>query len=255
MTFTSESLVKTGEQVVQQYAKSLVSRSSRERSPRVLLLRAKPVWDGPNEIQITPESGPVFTVQVRVCESPLAIRDAMMERETEAFLVVLTDCLDSDLGLGILSRVFGQRVITPSMLEAVKGAFSAREVDPSLSSLNWVDEPLVLLAPSGGWPVAPAGVLTRDHALSHLTARLMGTHINELDPSSILNWTLDPNATAQFREQPIQVREGIINWVSDSVGPVAAIAMRSVMQGHSIDALTIGLVADVLWGDYTATPD
>jgi len=70
-----------------------------------------------------------------------------------------------------------------------------------------------------------------------------------------LNWTLDPTATAQFREQPVQVREGIINWVSDVVGPVAAIAMRSVMQGHSIDALTIGLVADVLWGDYPATPE
>lgn len=255
MTVVAESLPKVGEQVVLQYAKSLVARSFRESSPRLLLLRAQPAWDGPSQLLVTLEPGNATTVLIGVCESPLAIRDAMLERGAEEFLVVLTNCADSDLGLGILSRVFAQRVITPSMLDAVKGSFAAREVDSALTSLGWVDEPLLLQAPIGGWPVAPAGVLTRDHALSHLTARLLGGEISELDPSSILSWTLRPTSTALFREQPVQVREGIIAWVSEVVGPVASLALRSVAQGHSIDALTIGLVADVLWGDYTATPE
>ena len=255
MTAVAESLSKVGEPVVLQYAKSLVTKTSGQVSPQVLLLRAQPVWDGPTQMLVTVNLGEVITVEVRVCESPLAIRDAMLERDPSKYLVVLTNCADSDLGLGILSRVYNQRVVTPSMLEAVKGSFAAREVDSSLTSLGWVDEPLVLLAPSGGWPVAPAGVLTRDHALSHLTARLLGGEISELDPSSILNWTLSPTSTALFREQPKQVREGIIAWVSEVVGPVAALALRSVMQGRLIDALTIGLVADVLWGDYPATPE
>ena len=244
-----------GEPLVRQYAKSLVAKAGKGSAASVLLLRAQPVWDGPPQIAVPIETGGDARVLVRPCMSSLAVRDAMLQRGDGEYLVVLTDRSDADLGLGILARVFDQRVVTPSMWEAVKEAFRARQVDSILARMNWVAEPLVLSAPAGGWPVAPTGILTRDHALGHLTASLLGMPAGEVDPSGVLAWTLDPAAVAVFAQQPPSVREGVIEWVREVVGPVAALALRSSVQNHSVDALTIGLVADVLWRDDTATPE
>lgn len=253
MTVATEAVPVAGEPLVRQYATSLVAKAGGPTAASVLLLRAQPVWDGPDVITVRDDYRDV-PVRVRACISALAVRDAMMQRADGEYLVVLTDRSDADLGLGILSRCYDQRVVTPSMWEAVKEAFRARHIDSLLARMSWVAEPLVLQAPPAGWPVAPAGVLTRDHALSHLTASLLGMPVGQIDPSGLLTWTLDPTNTAHFVAQPAAVRDGIIEWVWEGVGPVAALALRTTIQGHSVDALTIGLVADVLWGNTTQTP-
>lgn len=254
MTVAADTVPIAGEPLVRQYATSLVAKAGGPTAASVLLLRAQPVWDGPDVITVRDDYRDV-SVRVRACVSALAVRDAMMQRADGEYLVVLTDRSDADLGLGILSRCYDQRVVTPSMWEAVKEAFQARQVDSLLARMTWVAEPLVLQAPPGGWPVAPAGVLTRDHALSHLTASLLDMPVGQLDPSGLLTWTLDPANSATFVSQPDAVRNGIIDWVREGVGPVAALALRTTIQGHSVDALTIGLVADVLWGSTTQTPE
>jgi hypothetical protein len=254
MTEGVDTIPMVSEPLVRQYANSLVAKSGRSSGSPVLLLRALPVWDGPEAIELRLD-GRVARVLVRPCVSTLAVRDAMTQRGDAEYLLVLTDCNDADLGLGILSRCFDQRVVTPSMWEAVKEAFGARQVDGVLGRMGWVAEPLVQNAPPGGWPVAPAGVLTRDHALSHLTAHVLGMSAGEVDPSGVLAWTLDPAATAAFIEQPPAVRAGIIEWVREVVGPIAGLGLQSTVQSHSIDAVTIGLVADVLWSGVPPTGD
>ncbi|MBU6244327.1 MAG: BREX-2 system phosphatase PglZ [Actinomycetales bacterium] len=233
------------EALVQQYARSLVGKAG-SSAARTLILRARPVWDGLDELTVVDQDRSI-TVHVRACVSPLAVRDAMRTAGSE-HLLVITDQSDADLGLGILSHCYDQRVITPSMWEAVKGSFAAREVDPHLARISWAAEALVTCAPASGWPVAPTAVLTRDHALRHLTAELLGLPASDLDPSAILDWSLASRGTA-LDAQPAAVREGIVNWVGQSIGPVAALSLQCSMQGHSVDAVSIGLAADVLWAD------
>ena len=233
------------EPLVQQYARSLVGKS-RASAARTLILRARPIWDGPDVLAVADQDRSI-AVHVRACVSPLAVRDAMRSAGSD-HLLVITDQTDADLGLGILSHCYDQRVITPSMWEAVKGSFAAREVDPHLARMTWAAEALVTCAPAGGWPVAPTAVLTRDHALRHLTAELLGLPASDLDPSAILDWSLAHAGTA-FNAQSVTVREGVIDWVGQSIGPVAALSLRCSMQGHSLDAVSIGLAADVLWAD------
>lgn len=254
VTITTDTAPIAGEPLVRQYAASLVAKSHGPTASGVLLLRAQPIWDGPDAISVRHDDRDI-RVHVRPCMSALAVRDAMLQRAEGEYLVILTDRSDADLGLGILSRCYDQRVVTPSMWEAVKEAFRARQIDSLLARMTWVAEPLVLHVPPGGWPVTPTGVLTRDYALGNLTSSLLGLPVGEIDPSGLLSWTLDPAATALFNQQPATVRDGIIEWVREIVGPVAALALRSSTQGHSIDALAIGLVADVLWSDAEATPE
>lgn len=255
MTVTTDAIPLVGEPLVRQYAASLVAKSGTSTAATTLILRAQPRWDGPSTLAVPVAGSEPATVLVRPGVSSLAVRDAMHERAPGQFLVVLTDRSDADLGLGILSRCYDQRVVMPSMWEAVKGAFEARQVDSALARMTWVAEALVVNAPSSGWPVAPTGVLTRDHALGNLTAALLGLSPSDLDPSSIMAWTLDHPGTVNFRNQPEVVRNGTIEWIREAIGPVAALALRSATQQHSVDALTIGLVADVLWSGDSASPD
>jgi hypothetical protein len=244
------------EPLVRQYARSLLAKSGTGSEAHILALRAQPSWSGPAELEIATTTGESRRVLIRACVSPLAVRDACVERQPDELLIVLTDSSDADLGLGILSRCFDQRVVAPSMWEAVKEAFSARQIDSVLARMTWVAEPLVSLAPAGGWPVASTGLLTRDHAISHLTGAILGMPPSELDPSGVLAWTLDRPAVGRFREQSPAVQQGIFEWVSSAVGPVAGIAVRSSMQPHSVDALTLGLAADVLWAsEGVVTPE
>lgn len=250
MSITADAPAVITAAVVHQYARELARKVDPSTLASTLLLRAQPVWNGPDVVQVSGGEGQdLVDVAVQVGVSSLAIREAMARREPGDLLIILTDRPDDDLGLGILSRCYHQRIVTPSMWEAVQGAFRARQVDSRLSRLNWVTGPLLQYAPAGGWPIAPAGIVTREHALSHLTAAILGLPADDLDPSAILSWTLNADAMATFREQPTTVREGLIEWVSESVSPVAGIAMRSVTQGHSVNAISMGLAADVLWAD------
>lgn len=255
MTTSTEAVPSLAEPVVRQYARSLVAKAGKSSAAPVLILRAQPSWSGPEVIDVAaPGESAEARVHIKPCVSSLAIREAMHSLPDGDYLVVLSDRTDADLDLGILSYCFDQRVVTPSLWEAVRGSFQARHIDSLLTRLSWVPEVLIEQTPPGGWPVAPAGVLTRDHALSHLTASLLGLPTGDLDPSMLLAWTLD-SGSAAFRHQSQTVQQGVISWVDETIGPVAALALTSACQGHSVDAISIGLAADVLWDESATGPD
>ena len=235
------------EPLVRQYASTLVSKFGRASEARVLLLRAQPTWDGPETLTVPGPGDRQTRVLVRTGVSALAVREAIGARPSDDYLIVLTDRSDADLGLGIRAHCFDQRVVTLTMWVGVEQAFRARQVDSALRRKEWAAEPLVVNAPAGGWPIAPAGVLTRDHALGCLAGAVLGLPARELDPSGILAWTLDRRDTEGFRAQAPDVQRGLIEWVTETIGPVAGLALRTVVQGRHVDALTIGIAADVLW--------
>ena len=134
----------------------------------VLGVRARPEWPGT----------PTFThadVPVRVvpCVSALAVREALLARVHDQWLVVLTDRPDDDLGAGVLSHLVWHRLRTPDPWDAVRHRFAATGIDPALTATaddREIAIGLLAAAPPAGWPPAPGGVLTRDHALGAVAA-------------------------------------------------------------------------------------
>lgn len=241
---SSDAVPSLGLPVLRQYAASLVGKGQRSSAAPVLLLRSAPRWDGPDAIEVGDSR-----VQIRPGVSALAIRDVMRERPEDAYLIVLTDRSEADLGLGILSRCFDQRVVEPSLWQAVQQSFAATSIDGLLARSSWAAEPLVRHCPASGWPVTPTGMVTRDHALTHLAARILGLSPGELDPSALLEWSLRPGARLAFVRESPAVQNGLIDWAGSTVSPVSALILRSAVQGYDVDAVTIGLVTDVLWAD------
>ncbi|HEX6499649.1 MAG TPA: BREX-2 system phosphatase PglZ [Micromonosporaceae bacterium] len=209
----------------------------------VLAIRARPEWAG----------DPVLTVRgqrVRVvpCLSPLAVRAALVERTSDERLIVLTDCDDDVLGVSLLAHFVKLRVVSIQPWELVLAEFAASALDPALPRQGrWLADALIEHAPSDGWPRVPGGVLTRDHAMRSLAARLLGVEPDDLDAAGILQWTTRSVDVVRYAALDTDIRRGVGEWLGSVGGAAVRWAMASVDSGYGTDAIPLGIVAGLLW--------
>ncbi len=192
------------------------------------------------------------TVRVRAAESALAVREALAEHQADDWMVVITDRDDSDLGAGLLAHFIWQRVRTPDPWEAVRQRFAATGVDPLLTRSGHGRElatSLLAATPPSGWPVAPAGVLTRTHALRSVAQAWLGLD-GEIDVVSTLRWSLRPEsvtAVADLRAQGgDRLAEETLSWVAEQAGQAAAPLRVMLQRGEVSDIVPTGIVLHLL---------
>ena len=214
----------------------------------VLGVRAHPEWPG----------APEFThgdVPVRVvpCVSALAVREALLDRVHGQWLVVLTDRPDDDLGAGVLSHLVWHRLRTPDPWDAVRLRFAATGVEPALTAAaedRDIAIGLLMASPPAGWPPAPGGVLTRDHALGTVAAAHLGLTDPVVDAASVLAWTADPAVSTRVADLRALAGDAltgtIMDWAAERAG-VAGPPLRHLLRaGEARDAVPLGLVAGLL---------
>jgi PglZ domain len=205
-----------------------------------------------------PMSQPTFThagVPVRVvpCVSALAVREALLERVRDQWLVVLTDRPDDDLGAGVLSHLVWQRLRTPDPWDAVRLRFAATGIDPALTAVaddREIAVGLLVASPASGWPPAPGGVLTRDHALGAVAAAHLGLTDPVVDATSVLGWTADPavvTLVADLRALAGDALTGtVLDWTAGRAGAAGQPLRHLMRAGEARDAVPLGLVAGLL---------
>jgi hypothetical protein len=214
----------------------------------VLGIRSRPAWDG-SESFVHDDT----TVTVVPCVSSLAVREALLKRQREQWLVVLTDRSDSDLGAGVLSHLVFNRLRTPDPWEAVRHRFAATGIDPALTSVashRDLASGLLAAAPAGGWPPAPGGVLTIDHALTSVARAHLGLGDVSVDATSILAWTGDetgPHRLADLRQLAGDVLvDTLLAWIARRSGAAGAPLLHLLRTGAAGDALPLGLLVGLL---------
>jgi hypothetical protein len=214
----------------------------------VLGIRTRPEWAG--STTFTHDDTPVTVVP---CVSSLAVREALLERRPNEWLVVLTDRSESDLGAGVLSHLAHHRLRTPDPWEAVRHRFAATGIDPALTGVaahRELASGLLAAAPSGGWPPAPGGVLTSDHALGAVAREHLGLSDLAVDATSVLTWTADehsPLRLADLRQLAGDVLvDTVLTWLARRSGAAGAPLLHLLRSGASSDALPLGLLVGVL---------
>jgi hypothetical protein len=214
----------------------------------VLGVRARPEWPGPQTF--SHDSVPVRVVP---CVSALAVREALLERENGQWLVVLTDRMDDDLGVGVLSHLVWNRLRTPDPWDAVRLRFAATGVEPALTGMaddREIATGLLMAAPLAGWPPAPGGVLTRDHALGAVAAAHLGLTDPVVDATSILTWTTDPDLVARVADLRSLAGDSltgaVLDWAAERAGASGQPLLPLLRAGEAGDAVPLGLVAGVL---------
>ena len=228
-------------------ARFVAERPGTPHAPRILLIRAQPVWPGGFP------SLQVGTTTVWVCEgvSQFAILDAYLELPDGDLLIVLTDRTEHDLGDAVLLRAHGAKVEALDEWDAVPGMYSARRCDRELRRLgSWVPSALLEHQPPGGWPAAPGGSVTTNHALGNLLAQVLGLRLPaDLDAVMILDAVNEPVARAAWANLATQARSEVTTWAEAVLGPVAGFALRTAAADHTVSTLAIGIAIDVLWPD------
>ena len=91
---------------------------SKDYTSGVLGIRARPEFDGS---ELFMHKG--RQVKVVPCVSALAVREALLDRAPDSWLVVLTDRSDDDLGSGILSHFLWYRLRTPGPMGSCPPTF------------------------------------------------------------------------------------------------------------------------------------
>ena len=192
-------------------------------------------------------------VRIRPAESALAVREVLTERPDGGWLVVVTDRDDHDLGAGILSHFVWQRLRSPDPWEAVRHRFSASGIDPALTQVRESRElaaGLLAAAPPSGWPAAPAGVLTRRHALAAVAAAHLDLERDGIDALSVLRWTMRPGsvaAVATLREVAgDRLCDETLVWLADQAGSASECVAALLRQGEIGEVVPMGIVSSLL---------
>jgi hypothetical protein len=217
----------------------------------VLGVRAAPDWP-PGTRTFTHGTMPV---RIEPCVSTLAVREALLSRTPGEWLIVLTDRSDEDLGAGVLSHLIGHRLRTPDPWAAVRNRFAATGIDPALYAMTGnrdVATGLLAATPPSGWPPAPGGVLTRDHAFGAVAAAHLGLTDPIIDMSSVLAWTADPLLAVRISDLRTlagdPVTDAVLDWAAGRAGAMFPAIAHLLRGGEARDAVPLGLVAGLLAG-------
>ncbi|MDN4479713.1 BREX-2 system phosphatase PglZ [Demequina muriae] len=228
--------------------RSLLERASSSGavSSGILGVRALPEWDGPGSF-----SHHGVIAHVRPCISPLAMRQAIRQRASDDWLIVLTDCDESDLGVGLTRYLNGQRLRTPDPWDAVRTLFRAPRLDRRLVAGPRARDlalGLASVAQELDLPPAPAGMLTLDHVCGSLCERVLALRgAQSLSLEDVMDWSADARAVANIatlRERAGEVLTALVlRWIAARCG-AAGPAVSALLESDRASSLApLGLVA------------
>ena len=210
----------------------------------VLGIRARPEWPGPPSF-----SHQGVEVSVVTCVSALAAREELRKRRGGAWLVILTDRPEDDLGAGVLTHLVWHRLRTPDPWDAVRNRFAATGIDPALvTSQHHRDVAVGLLAatPPTGWSPAPGGVLTRDHAM----AAAARAHLGFDAVAGVLAWSTEANVATRVADLRAlagdHLTDAVLAWAADRAGAASGAVLQLLRTGQARDAVPLGLVVGLL---------
>lgn len=194
-------------------------------------------------------------VTILPCVSALAVREALLNHDDAGWLVIITDRTEDDLGAGVLAHLAGHKLRTPDPWRAVQQQFAATGIEPALYAQpgsRSLAQGLLAARTEDGWPPAPAGALTRDHALGAVARARLGVRPRSLDPLGVLRWASDPavpGLIADLRQTAgDEIVDATIDWICAGAGSAAEPLRALVRAGDLGDAVPLGLVVAVLAG-------
>lgn len=223
-----------------------------KHSPRPVALRCHPDT-APRWTGTTSDGTPITAIP---CVSTLAAREALRQRVDGEWLVLLTNRSEDDLGVGICAHLLGMRVRTIDPWESLRQQFRASHIAASLYSIadaRKIALSLISDAPERGWPAAPGGILTKEHALDSYLAEHLKLATDAHDMRGIIAWSITPSTKTLLARLDDHthdaIRQACLDRIAEAAG-AASPAVRVLLDATRVnDLAAIGLVAHLLTDD------
>ena len=223
-------------------------------------IRSPASWSGPSSVELdagasgTPASASASPGRMRVvsCRSSLELRQRLLESEgSDDVWVFLADLAPTELEADVRSRLAKGRLLEPERWQTVRGLFGLRkgdgQVDPRLVRHGWMAEALIAAAPPAGYRPVAGAVLDEDAARRALLEHRLGLAAGAASPAAVLDWASAPGTAERYASAPEELRRELAEWLAPSAGPASEVLAALLAAGHGVDAVPLGLVADVLW--------
>lgn len=223
-------------------------------APVAIRARAATSWTGTSTKNV-----PITAVPAG---SALAVREALRAHRAGEWTVILTDRDPEDLGAGILAHLLKTKVHAIDAWGAVQEVFRASQSASSFVSMPHgrdVAFGLIRTMPPQGWPSAPGGVLTREHALDSLLHERLGIAPDHQDTAGLLDWSLRADAPSSLtglrRDAGDALGEAALDRLAEGTGAARA-AVRPLLDGDRIsDLAAVGLVVALLTSEAVPAAD
>lgn len=229
-----------------QIERELDTLLDRKADARVLALRSPTRRAWPDFIE---RRGRRF--QLVWCTSELEVRERLDAAEDGGAegVVVLTPIDGASLGQDVVARFPRARLEQSDRWTALRRAFRARDVDPRLRTHRWLADLLLERAPLAGYPPAEGNVVDLETAWRAVQEQILGLPEGRADAVALLSWTLDFAGLDRFAGLPEEARRGLAERLATTGGLGVGLVLTAVAAGHGADALPIGLVCGVVFGE------
>ncbi len=210
---------------------------------RTIAIRTPERWSGEQHYQ---DGGEQFAIYQ--CDSPLAMRIALRERnDDDVTKVLVTPLEDLEVGQDILMRLQPRKIVSLDGWQIVKALFQARAIDPRLTQHRWIADRLIEQVPPEGFAPVPGGFLDAETAWPILLGRTIGLKTPSPDLVSLLKWSLNADNVTRYCACPEQFQNVASEWLEGLAGPSAGVILKCLRSLKRPDAVPVGIAAGVVF--------
>jgi hypothetical protein len=197
-------------------------------------------WQGRDQISVGQE-----TWRVAQCDSVLELRQRLTEDSTMP-LILITALPTAAVGDDVRARLFKEQLIPVDPWNSLAERFKARQVDPALRQSTVLADAALDALGNNEAPVAPSGVLTAEAVWQVILQYRLGLKTPRPDLLDFLPWASSEGAAGKWESLGTSVQTQLQAWLSQSLGDLSPILIRSLTDGYGPDAIAVGLALGAL---------
>lgn len=201
-------------------------------------------WRGPQEVEFDS-----FKAQVVHADTVFQVREALLSAEkSNERIVLLTKLRQSDLGNDVIARLARSRLFPIDHWATLSGLFKAKELDRSICDTA-IAQALLDHRPADGYPPVSAGVLDAGTAWRAICRHVFDMGEREPDLVSLMLWATTRSGETRYAEASEELQASLRKRLIANLGEAADSILRFVENGAGADAVALGVVCQVVFGE------
>src|SRR5262245_37550749 len=228
-----------------QQLRSLVEEKwQRDEEATAVGLHVTTAWRGPSEVEF--EFG---KAQVVRADTVFQVREALLDAERrKGKIILLTTLRQTDLGHDVVARLARSRLFPIDHWASLCSLFKAKELDRSICDAA-IAQALSDYAPPDGYPPVSAGVLDAGTVWRAICRHVFDMGEREPDLVTLLLWATTKSGSSRYLNASEELRDSLRQRLVANLGDPAGSILRFIENGAGADALALGIVCQVVFGE------